>query len=183
MCQGRRIAPALDEGTVHVIATGETVRVRPARAEDLGRVNAMHLRCTAMSRYHRYQAPRQRLGEAEWAHLTDPVLGATWIMDLHDDPDRAVAVSHLMHTGKEGVSELGLLVEDEWQYRGIGTLLTHCAVNHATRHGGRTITVLTDVGNAPMLAIARRFGAALPRAVSGTVDLTIRVPGYPSRHP
>jgi len=133
-----------------------------------------------MSRYHRYQAPRQRLGHAEWAN-TDPAPGATWIMTLHDDPDGVIAVSHLMRTDREGVSELGLLVEDDWQYRGVGTLLTHCAVNHAARDGSHTVTVMTDVGNTPMLAIARRFGTVLPRTASGTVDLTIRVPGLEGR--
>ncbi|MGW7571973.1 N-acetyltransferase family protein [Streptomyces tendae] len=152
------------------------VRVRHGRPEDLDRVNAMHLRCTAMSRYHRYQAPRQRIGHAEWANLTDPALGTTWLVAPHDDPDGVVAVSHLMRTDREGVTELGLLVEDGWQYRGVGTLLTHCAVNHAVREDSHTVTVMTDVDNAPMLAIARRFGAVPPRTESGTVDLAIGVP-------
>ncbi|MFE7750259.1 GNAT family N-acetyltransferase [Streptomyces sp. NPDC057428] len=181
MCPGQRSAPALDEGSVHVVATGETTHLRRGRPEDLDRVNAMHLRCTAASRYHRYQAPRHRLGHAEWARLTDPALGATWLMSLHDDPDGVIAVSHLMRTETEGVSELGLLVEDGWQYRGVGTLLTHCAANEAARNGSHTITVMTDAGNTPMLAIALRFGAALPRAVSGTVDLAIEVPRLEGR--
>ncbi|WP_399895984.1 GNAT family N-acetyltransferase [Streptomyces sp. BBFR51] len=177
MCPAHRSAPALDDGSVHVLATGEMVHVRRGRPEDLDQVNAMHLRCTATSRYHRYQAPRQRIGHAEWANLTDPALGTTWLVVPYDDPDAVVAVSHLMRTGPEGVSELGLLVEDAWQYRGVGTLLTHCAVNHAARGDDHTVTVMTDVANTPMLAIARRFGAVLPRTGSGTVDLTIRVPG------
>lgn len=136
MCPGQRPAPALDEGTVHVIATGETARIRHGRPEDLDRVNAMHLRCTVTSRYHRYQAPRQSLGHAEWANLTDPALGTTWLLALDDAPDEVI-----------------------------------------------TITVLTHMGNTPMLAIARRFGVVPPRAAYGTVDLTIRVPGTEGRRP
>ncbi|MFJ5036063.1 GNAT family N-acetyltransferase [Streptomyces sp. NPDC088560] len=167
--------PARDDRIVRVLLVGAPAHARRGLFNTLESVNAMHLRCTETSRYSRYHSARWSLSPREWERLTDPAQGATWIAVLDDAPDHVIALSHLLATDREGVSELALLVQDDWQNRGLGTLLTHHAVGHARRHGSHTITLSTHASNKAMLAIARNLGAVTPRAVSGTVDLTIDV--------
>ncbi|QDN54039.1 GNAT family N-acetyltransferase [Streptomyces sp. S1D4-20] len=170
-------AAALDDATAYLLASGELTLTRVARAEDLDQVNALHARCTLATRFSRYQAARRDLRPADWSHLTDPARGTTWITTLAGAPEQAIAVSHLMRTDRDGVRELGLLIEDERQHQRLGTQLTGHAVDHAVSIGCHTIAVMTGAGNQAMLAIARRRGATIPRAMSSTVDLDIPVAG------
>ncbi|PSM42958.1 hypothetical protein C6Y14_12300 [Streptomyces dioscori] len=86
-------------------------------------------------------------------------------------------MSHLMRTDRDGVHELGLLVEDAWQNRGLGMSLACHAVHLARRLDCHSVAVMTDAANTPMLAITRRLGAFVPPSSSGVVDLVIPVAG------
>ncbi|MFD7552311.1 GNAT family N-acetyltransferase [Streptomyces sp. NPDC059816] len=159
-------AAALDDATTYLLASGELTLTRLARADDLDQINALHARCTLATRFSRYQAARRDLRPAEWRQLTDPARGTTWITALAGDPEQAVAVTHLMRTDRDGVRELGLLIEDSRQRQRLGTQLT-----------GHAIAVMTGADNRAMLTIARNRGAVLPLPTSSTVDLDIPVAG------
>ncbi|MEV5282650.1 GNAT family N-acetyltransferase [Streptomyces sp. NPDC006692] len=170
-------AAALDDATTYLLASGELTLTRLARADDLDQINALHARCTLATRFSRYQAARRDLRPAEWRQLTDPARGTTWITALAGDPEQAVAVTHLMRTDRDGVRELGLLIEDSRQRQRLGTQLTGHAIAHAATLGCHAVAVMTGADNRAMLTIARNRGAVLPLPTSSTVDLDIPVAG------
>ncbi|MFJ8787228.1 GNAT family N-acetyltransferase [Streptomyces sp. NPDC102476] len=170
-------AAALDNATAYLLASGELTLTRLAQPDDLDQVNALHARCTLATRFSRYQAARRDLRPAEWRGLTDPVRGTTWITAIADEPEQAIAVTHLMRTDRDGVRELGLLIEDSRQRQRLGTQLTGHAIAHAAAIGCHTVAVMTGADNRAMLAIARNRGAVLPPPTSSTVDLDIPVTG------
>ncbi|WP_167532029.1 GNAT family N-acetyltransferase [Streptomyces capillispiralis] len=160
-----------------VLVSGELAVVRRAVPEDLTEVNAMHARCTTASLVQRYRAPRDGIRPAEWARLTAPSAGASWVTTPLEEPGRVIGLSHLMHTGGDGVRELGLLVEDDWQRRGLGMSLAQYAVLHGARTGCRSVTVLTAADNRAMETIARRLGASPRNRVRTDVEFSIAVAG------
>lgn len=151
---------------------------RTALADDLDEVNEMHARCSLSSRYARYHAARRAFTTSEWKHLCDRANGTTLVTVPLHDPQRVVAVTHLMRTPAPHVRELGILVEDSWQGEGLGTVLTVYMVNLARTNtlDCRAITAMTGSGNHRMLAILRGLDAQVEQHTDGpTVDALIRV--------
>ncbi|MCL7429372.1 GNAT family N-acetyltransferase [Streptomyces sp. YS415] len=163
---------------MQALLTGELTRTRRAAPEDLDAVNAMHARCTVESVIGRYRAPRFGIRPAEWARLTDPATGSSWIAEHLGEPGRAIAVAHLAHTGRDGVRELGLLVQDDWQYRGLGTALAQHAVRHGWHTGCHTVVITTGAHNGAMRSIAHRLGAGAPIRTVGELEFTVPLAGY-----
>ncbi|MFJ8186563.1 GNAT family N-acetyltransferase [Streptomyces sp. NPDC096105] len=168
--------------SVQALVTGELIRTRYAVPGDLDAVNAMHARCTVKSVIGRYRAPRFGIRPAEWSRLTDPATGSSWVAEHLGEPGRVIAVAHLAHTGREGVRELGLLVQDDWQYRGLGTALARHAVRHGRRTGCRTVVITTGEQNGAMRSIAHRLGAPAPIRMLGDLEFTVPLPGH-DEHP
>ncbi|MEU1369227.1 GNAT family N-acetyltransferase [Streptomyces sp. NPDC005803] len=172
----------------HLILTrsGRATMTRPATAADLAAVNAMHGRCSPDTIYSRYQTGRSVLREREWAQLTCPGHGLSWVTAPVGAPGTVVAVTHLLRGDTSRCGELALLVEDDWQDAGLGTALTHWALSRAAGLGMRGVAVFTAPSNRRMAAICRALGAR-PAAPGGPesverhgddlVHLELPVPG------
>ncbi|MER5431696.1 GNAT family protein [Streptomyces griseoruber] len=150
---------------------------RPAVLNDLDHVNEMHARCSLKSRYARYGAARRALTPREWRRLCDQAGGITLVTVPRSDPSRVIAVTCLMRTQASHLRELGILIEDSWQGKGLGTTLTRHMVASARTHAldCQAITATTGGDNQRMLSILRRLGARMSHPSGGTVDALIRV--------
>ncbi|MGW3929799.1 N-acetyltransferase family protein [Streptomyces microflavus] len=154
---------------------GTQTVTRAATLDDFGAVNALHERCSLATRFSRYQAARRTLRLAEFQHLTRPDRSLTWVTYPEDDPHRIVATTNLVRTTEAGEAELGIMVEDPWQSRGLGTALVQYARTQARTFGCSSMAVMTGSDNVRMLKIMRALGAAPPAIHSSTVDLTVPV--------
>lgn len=159
-------APPGPAGHLILTRSGRATMTRPAAATDLAAVNAMHGRCSPDTIYSRYQTGRSTLREREWAQLTSPEHGVSWVTFWVEAPDTVVAVTHLLHGDTEQRGELALLVEDDWQDAGLGTALTRWALSQAADQGMHGVAVLTAPSNRRMNAICRALGAR-PAATGG----------------
>ncbi|MFK0160438.1 GNAT family N-acetyltransferase [Streptomyces sp. NPDC090493] len=150
---------------------------RPAAVDDLDHVNEMHARCSLTSRYARYGAARRALTPREWRRLCDQAGGITLVTVPRRDPSSVIAVTCLMRTQSPQLRELGILIEDSWQGRGLGTTLTHHMVAFARTHtlDCQAVTATTGSDNQRMLSILRRLGACISHPSEGNVDALIRV--------
>jgi len=89
-----------------------------------------------------------------------------------------VGMATLARAG-DGTADLGVLVEDDWQRRGVGSRLIAAAVDAATRGGTAVVQaeVLGDDGF--IVALLRRIGPINVTSGSGgysvTLDLTDRL--------
>lgn len=111
-----RLGPRVPHGQdVLTLPRGNPITVRRADARDLDAAKAMHERCSPRTLSLRYHGP---MGDADryLGHLLSPRYGRT--LAVQTASGRVVGLGHLLWDGDE--TEIALLVEDEWQRRGVG---------------------------------------------------------------
>src|SRR5207244_2672427 len=101
-----------------LLPDGAELTVRPADAQDTGAVRQLHERCSARGRYRRYLAGSGVPSDAALRRLLTPANGYTLVAETQD---QIVALTNVLWDGPE--AELGILVADAWQRRGLGTAL------------------------------------------------------------
>ncbi|MFE1265417.1 GNAT family N-acetyltransferase [Streptomyces albogriseolus] len=165
------------QGTLRPIRTsaGNRVVTHSATESDYPRVGALHARCSPESLHSRYLSGRRDIRLPEWRHLVDPAAGWTWVSTPEEDPDRVIAVSHVLRvgTGDRTTGELGILVEDGWQGQRLGTQLTRAALSHSLTHGVNNVVIVTNGTNVRMVRIGKALGAIVPRVFSPVIEMTL----------
>ena len=157
---------------------GKRVVVRPIGPDDRQRLREGLAKASAHSRYLRFLRPVEELSEREegylvnidyrdhfaWAALAadepgQPGLGVARYVRQEDDPDAA---------------EAALIVIDEAQGMGIGTLLIRLLAESAQANGIKRFTGYVSAENRPVVEALTNTGAILEREDSHfklTVDL------------
>jgi acetyltransferase len=144
---------------------GQTVIIRPIRAEDESRMVEFHRGLSDASVYSRYFQAR---------HLEVRVAHDRLVRNCFLDYDREMAlvagrvnneaeehellgVGRLVGGQDERQAELGVVVADRWQGAGLGTELVKRLIEIAQREGIERISAEILSGNAPMVALATHF--------------------------
>jgi GNAT superfamily N-acetyltransferase len=163
-------------GAVLLLPDGTEVLLRAAGPDDLPAVVAMHERCSARTRRHRYVG-----GAAEWerarppvgllARLLDPGRCTTLLAEVPSAGDRIVAMATLVGEGTQ--AEVALLVEDGWQGRGLGTALLRRLAALAARVGYAAIVAYAHAENQAALRALRRVGEPRIEHDGGVVTVTL----------
>ncbi|MFG1920285.1 GNAT family N-acetyltransferase [Cryptosporangium sp. NPDC048952] len=157
--------------TLHVVE--ETVLWRPADAADLDAIAAMHDRCSDETRFRRYNSGLTRLPHRLLERLVDPRLGVSLVAEVDG---AIVAMGNLMWCGADDTTpaELGLLVEDAWQSRGLGTAVTRRLLAAALDAECDSIHALVRPDNVPMLRLLGGLDLPLRREWDdGTLTVTV----------
>ena len=123
--------------TTHALDGGLRVRLRLTRPSDEARVRGFLERLAPETRQRRFLAPMPRVPQSVVDHFT-----------FYDPRQRLVLAASAPGEGGEqivglgdisfdatGLAEIGLVVEDEHQSRGIGKLLTEAIASLALSHG------------------------------------------------
>lgn len=158
------------------------IRVLGAAGANLGAVLAMAARCSRTTLFHRFHG------------FTDGVAYFTAL--LRDRPDhethlawwraRCIGVATLAPNA-QGTADLGVVVEDHWQRRGVGTLLVSSLLAGAGERGVRTLhaDVLSD--DAFLLVALSRIGplsVSMEReAVAADIEIGGSAAGLSRQHP
>src|SRR5690606_8832858 len=102
-------------------------------------------------------------------HLLSPRYGRTLAAETASG--RLVALGHLLWDGEE--TEVALLVEDDWQRRGIGAELLGRLVELAGEAGAESVYAVTRTSNIGMVTAMRGLGLPLDYQVEeGTLVIT-----------
>jgi N-acetylglutamate synthase-like GNAT family acetyltransferase len=152
---------------------GWPVTVRRADTGDLGAALEMHRRCSERTLRQRYHGP---VGEADryLRHLLSPRFGRT--LAARTASGKLVALGHLLWDGDE--TEVALIVEDDWQHRGIGTELLRRLARLAREAGSSDVYAVTQASNTAMVAAMRKLGTPLDHQVEDrTLVITARLTG------
>ena len=98
--------------------------IRGATPRDLAAVAAMHGRCSPQSLLNRYRAGGRRPAVAALEmQLREPL---SFVASHYDGKVVATAVASVDASHGRGAAEVGLLVEDAWQAKGLGReLMSH----------------------------------------------------------
>ena len=165
---GPRIPHSQD---VLTLPEGNAITVRRADVSDVEASKAMHERCSPRTLSMRYHGP---VGDADryLNHLLSPRFGRT--LAVQTASGRVVGLGHLLWDGDE--TEIALLVEDEWQRRGIGAELLGRLVTMAVEAGCESVYAVTQASNTGMVAAMRGLGLPLDYQIEeGTLVITARL--------
>ncbi|HYN97232.1 MAG TPA: GNAT family N-acetyltransferase [Pilimelia sp.] len=139
-----------------LLTDGTELVVRPAVPDDIPALLAMHGRCSPATIRRRYLGSA-RPSVAHLARLVDPVRCTAMVAEVAGGAERIVALAELVPEGLQAVA--AVLVEDDWQRRGIGTALGRRLAVAAERAGHAALLAHTTVENAPALRLLRRLAA------------------------
>ncbi|MFD3997687.1 GNAT family N-acetyltransferase [Streptomyces sp. NPDC058548] len=160
---------------VLTLPEGNEITVRRADQRDLPAARAMHDRCSARTLGLRYHGP---VGDADryLEHLLSPRFGRT--LAVQTASGRLVALGHLLWDGDE--TEVALMVEDDWQRRGIGSELLGRLVAMAEETGCASVYAVTQSSNTGMVAAMRALHLPLDYQIEeGTLVITARLASAP----
>jgi GNAT superfamily N-acetyltransferase len=156
-----------------MLPDGAEVILRPAGADDLAAVRELHEHCSAATLRRRYLGGVP--GETRLRRLLQPAGGVTLLAVT--PAGRVVAMASLCAEGDLG--EIAMLVEDDWQRRGLGTALLRRLRAHAERAGFAALVAHTGADNVAMLRTLRRFGSGSLERDGALVSVTLPAAGQP----
>jgi len=166
-------------GTEAALADGTRLRIRPIRPEDKAGLMAGMTRLSAESRRRRFFSAKDRLSESALAYLTevDQADHFAWVALAVDEPGRPIVgvARYVRVAGQPGQAEIALTVVDDYQGRGLGSLLFE-ALAVAARTGGIerfVVHVLHD--NIPMRRIVEGAGGHLDRDEPGVLRAVVDI--------
>ncbi|MGW7433744.1 GNAT family N-acetyltransferase [Streptomyces sp. NPDC054861] len=167
-----RLGPRMPRGQdVLTLPEGSEITVRRADQRDAVAARAMHDRCSERTLGLRYHGP---VGDADryLHHLLSPRFGRT--LTAQTASGRLVALGHLLWDGDE--TEVALMVEDDWQRRGIGSELLGRLVAMAVEAGCESVYAVTQSSNTGMVAAMRALRLPLDYQIEeGTLVITARL--------
>ncbi|MET8289380.1 GNAT family N-acetyltransferase [Streptomyces sp. NPDC005132] len=175
-----RLGPRIPRGQdMLTLPEGNEITVRRVDVSDLPAAKAMHERCSSRTLNMRYHGP---VGDADryLNHLLSPRFGRT--LAVRTPSGRMVGLGHLLWDGDE--TEIALLVEDDWQRRGIGGELLGRLVAMAVEAGCESVYAVTQASNTGMVAAMRGLDLPLDYQIEeGTLVITARLDTTPAASP
>ena len=153
------LAQALDgmagEPRAVLTSDGAGVVLREGRPADADAVSAMHDRCSRASLFTRYHAGTRSMPLRLLHRLLAPPRGRTVVGVVGH---QVVALGQLINTTDPAVAEVSLLVEDDWQGRGLGSALLGQLAGIARAAGHRELVGWCLPEETGLLRAARRAG-------------------------
>src|SRR4051794_8879057 len=158
--------------------------VRAPGPDDAAALEAMFERCSIETRYGRFLSPIPRFPPGHLDDIVHPRAGRwSWVItddDTDDDEPRIVALASLFGDGD--TAELGLMVEDAEQRRGLGTDLLGCVAAQAVQSGVRALVAVTLVQSHHVRRMLERLGPVTTTCSGFTCDLRLEVQGSRDDH-
>jgi GNAT superfamily N-acetyltransferase len=171
------------------------VRVRRAEAADREALTAMFDRCTPSTRYRRFHGPVKAIPER---YLAEALSGSPFHYALVACPEPArdlnsgpgpdpgqrrgpggggIVALASCRAVDEGAAELGVLIEDAWQRRGLGARLIGDLAAHAANAGLRILEAQLLAEQSWITRLLRPYGACRLRSTwNGVLDVSVRLP-------
>ena len=164
---------------VITVRDGAVVRLRPIRADDAPRLQALHARLSLQTIHQRFFNVMRRL-PTDWARYLADVdyrsrLALVVERTCPDGTGELVGVGRYEPTSDAGRAEVAFVIEDRWQGRGLGTVLFNDLVAAAEARGIREFSAEVLADNTRMLDLIARFATIVSRRLAdGIVSLVFR---------
>jgi GNAT superfamily N-acetyltransferase len=166
-------------GAPVTLRDGSRVRIRQGHHSDRQLLLAGFERLSPESRYRRFLAPMPELTEPMIRYLTEIDHRDHEAMIAIDDATRqGIGVARYVRSKKRpAAAEVAVTVVDDWQGRGLGTLLLEVISARAREEGIATFTALMLGTNQDMMDMLMRLDTV--RVVDrdlGTVEVEVAIP-------
>lgn len=147
---------------------GALVRVRPLMRADRDRLAAGFETLSEAARYQRFFTPVAHLSSGQLEYLTDidHVTHFAWGAETTDGS--GIGVARYVRTEPE-VAEAAFTITDDFQGRGLGTILLQALAMVGASHGFRRFEMTMLADNTAMAHLARKAGARFDAPSGGTV--------------
>ena len=179
----RRPLSRPSEGRPVRLRDGSAVLIRPVRPEDAGLLEDGFAGLSDRSRRLRFLGPKASLSAAELRYFTDvdhrdhEALGA-----LDRSGGRGVGIArYVRDAGDPQAAEIAVTVVDEWQGRGLGTVLLARLSDRARQEGIGRFTALAAADNLAVARLLAGMGADVIHREAGTLryELELAPAGEP----
>ncbi len=140
------------------------VGLRPVHPEDRDALREGFARLSKESRYQRFLAPMERLTSQQLSYLTDidhisHFAWAAGVLDPDGDEYGLGVSRYVVDPENSRHAEIAIVVADDHQGRGIGTLLMHALLVAAMDHGVKLLFGYALAENQAVLRIFERLHA------------------------
>jgi RimJ/RimL family protein N-acetyltransferase len=163
--------------TTHELAGGARVRLRLARPSDAGLVREFLEDLSPSTRERRFLVPVPTVPESTVRYFTyfDPRERMTMAAMLPTERgERIVGLADCAFVGT-GLAEIGIVVGDEHQGEGLGSLLSEAVASLAIKRGATHLKAQMLHGNTPMLRLFERLGRTVRSVEDGTSTAYVRL--------
>ncbi len=180
--------PLRFEEIYSTLRDGTAVVLRPIRPDDKGRLAEGLARLSESSRSLRFMAPVAELTEDQLAYLTeiDYFDHFAWVAVLDRRPDFGVGVARYVRLAEDPqIAEAAVTVADEYQGKGLGTLLVGVLAATARMAGIERFRAYVLEANESMLALLGEVGVEATHDSPGVLRADIPlvpdlIPGSPT---
>jgi N-acetylglutamate synthase-like GNAT family acetyltransferase len=139
---------------------GSRVTIRPLNPHDIGIEREFITRLSPQSRHFRFlssfAAPSEKLLE-RLTKLDEATEAAFVALAIESGVEREVGVARMSAVG-DGRAEFAVTVRDDWQHKGLGTLLTKRVIEAARQRGLNALYSVDASENGPMNGFAKTLG-------------------------
>jgi RimJ/RimL family protein N-acetyltransferase len=159
---------------------GTPILLRTLRPEDREELVRGFARLSAASRRFRFLAPLHKLTSSQVRELTEVDQWnhvAIAAMDESRPDHPGIGVARFVRLEQDPqVAEFAITVIDEYQRRGLGTLLLKLLLSAARTVGVRTLRGFLLADNLVMLQLLHKFEATFRRAWNNSLSVDLPVP-------
>lgn len=179
----RLVDPGALLSTTHELDDGARARLRLTRPSDAGMVREFLEGLSPETRERRFLHPMPAISDSTVRHFTFydprermamaacvPVGGSECIVGLAD-------VAFL----GTGLAEIGMVVADDYQHRGLGKLLSEAVASLAIKRGATHLKAHMLHGNSPMVRLFERLGNTVRTVEDGRSTVYVRLRGHRRR--
>jgi protein lysine acetyltransferase len=158
------------------LSDGTPLVVRPIRSDDKKLLSRALQQLSEASVQSRFLTPKRHLTSSELRYLTE-VDGRNHVALVVESPTQPVrhfvGVARFVRLGEDpSAAEVAIVVADQWQNRGVGSLLARELAARARALGIRRFTATMAADNVPAHKLMRKLAQRLHRQNAGTVDQT-----------
>lgn len=170
----------MDEPLEANLRDGTRVLIRPIRPEDRDQLEEGFGKLSPQSRYMRFHSVVQRLSEAQIRYFTevdhyDHVALVAIDLDTEGQPGMGVA-RYVRLRDEPEVAEAAVTVLDEYQGRGLGTMLVDLLAREAVGNGVRVFRSYVLAENEPMLGVFEEFAGVRQIDDTGVYKIDLDLP-------
>lgn len=157
---------------IHTLRDGTAISVRPLKRSDRDLIAAGFDSLSDESRYRRFMAPTSRLTPRQLDYFTqvDQIDHFAWGVLGPLPEERPVATARYVRLNQSPeIAELAVTVVDEFQGRGVGSLLVSATALAAEHNGIAVLKAHLLADNHRMLALLERLGGTMTEVEGSTV--------------
>jgi RimJ/RimL family protein N-acetyltransferase len=158
-------------GVIERLPDGAPVLIRPIRADDKRMLTDGLRRLSDESVHRRFLTPKRSFSRAELRYLTE-VDGRDHVALVAESPTgpvrRLIAVARFVRLADDPhAAEVAITVDDHWQQRGLGSMLSEQLATEARRLGIRRFTATMAADNVPAHRLMARLTDELEQRHAG----------------